>query len=61
MVRIAHGRDAADIAFLTTAGACELTDHMVSVSLAETPKNVKNPVSGLDKASHNPNTVEEAA
>ena len=61
MVRIAHGRDAADIAFLTTAGACEPTDHMVSVSLADPVKMPKNPAQGLDKASHNPNTVEEAA
>ncbi len=61
MVRIAHGRDAADIAFLTTAGACELTEQMVSVCLAEPKKQHTDTGRGLDKASHNPNTVEEAA
>ncbi len=50
MVRISHGRDAADIAFLTTAGAVEQTELMVSV--VEAP---------LDKPSQHPNTVEEAA
>lgn len=53
MVRIAHGRDAADIAFLTTAGLVEQTELRVTVSeIGAAP---------LDKASHNPNTVEEAA
>jgi len=69
MVRITHGRDAADIAFLTTAGPCELTDHVISVSLAEPQAEPRAPAKnlhpdttrGLDKASHNPNTVEEAA
>ncbi len=50
LVRIAHGRDAADIAFLTTAGTVIQTDLMVAVALAP-----------LDKPSHHPNTVEEAA
>jgi transglutaminase-like putative cysteine protease len=53
MVRIAHGRDAADIAFLTTAGEVRQTD--LSVRVTEV---LPQP---LVKASHNPNTVEEAA
>lgn len=53
MVRIAHGRDAADIAFLTTAGVVTQTDHQVSV--------INLDVVPLDKPSHNPNTVEQAA
>jgi len=53
MVRIAHGRDAADIAFLTTAGAVQQTAMMVSVVDLDQPP--------LDKARYNPNTVEEAA
>ncbi|WP_426168152.1 transglutaminase-like domain-containing protein [Sandarakinorhabdus sp. DWP1-3-1] len=54
MVRIAHGRDAADIAFLTTAGMVTQTEMCVTV----TDLDVKPP---LDKASQHPNTVEEAA
>jgi transglutaminase-like putative cysteine protease len=64
MVRIAHGRDAADIAFLTTSGPTVQLDHsvivhevpprLVTISNAGAPR-------GLDKASHNPNTVEQAA
>ena len=50
MVRIAHGRDAADIAFLTTAGPVIQTELCVKVVAAP-----------LVKASHNPNTVEVAA
>lgn len=38
MVRIAHGRDAADIAFLTTAGCVLQTGMMVSVSQIDAPK-----------------------
>ena len=53
MVRIAHGRDAADIAFLTTAGNVVQTE--MSVTVAEVGSL------GLVKASHHPNTVEEAA
>jgi transglutaminase-like putative cysteine protease len=53
MVRIAHGRDAADIAFLTTSGMVEQTGMQVSVISLDAPP--------LDKPSHNPNTVEEAA
>ena len=53
MVRIAHGRDAADIAFLTTAGAVTQTEMMVSVIDLDVPP--------LDKPHYNPNTVEEAA
>ena len=53
MVRIAHGRDAADIAFLTTSGMVEQTGMQVSVISLDPPP--------LDKPSHNPNTVEEAA
>jgi transglutaminase-like putative cysteine protease len=72
MVRIAHGRDAADIAFLTTSGPTVQTGH--SVRVTELPVAVlpfgstvaplqKSQLSqaGLDKPSHNPNTVEEAA
>lgn len=50
MVRIAHGRDAADIAFLTTAGPVLHSE--LSVSVRPAP---------LVKPSHNPNTVEAAA
>ena len=50
MVRIAHGRDAADIAFLTTAGPVMQVEMSVKVYAAP-----------LVKASHNPNTVEVAA
>lgn len=53
MVRIAHGRDAADIAFLTTSGFAEQTDLKVSVTEISPP--------ALVKPSHSPNTVEEAA
>jgi transglutaminase-like putative cysteine protease len=53
MVRIAHGRDAADIAFLTTSGPTMQTDLRVTVTEVL-------PV-GLVKPSHNPNTVEAAA
>jgi transglutaminase-like putative cysteine protease len=71
MVRIAHGRDAADIAFLTTAGRVRQTG--LSVQVAEIPAEngqrtgAAAPGStvlhgrGLAKASHHPNTVEEAA
>lgn len=57
MVRIAHGRDAADIAFLTTAGPAEQVEQSVTVS--EIPAVAA--VGPLVNASHNPNTVEEAA
>jgi transglutaminase-like putative cysteine protease len=50
MVRIAHGRDAADIAFLTTAGPVEQTE--MSVSVRALP---------LVKPSQHPNTVETPA
>ncbi len=54
IVRIAHGRDAADIAFLTTAGEVMQTGMMVSVTqLDDAPP--------LDNASQHPNTVEQAA
>jgi transglutaminase-like putative cysteine protease len=53
MVRIAHGRDAADIAFLTTSGPTTQVDHAVMV-------NEILPLT-LVKPSHHPNTVEEAA
>ncbi|MBC7520903.1 MAG: transglutaminase family protein [Sandarakinorhabdus sp.] len=53
MVRIAHGRDAADIAFLTTSGVMIQTDHRVTVTEIS--------ALALVKASHRPNTVEEAA
>ncbi len=53
MVRIAHGRDAADIAFFTTAGVVTQTELRVSVTDIDTP--------ALAKPSHNPNTVEEPA
>ncbi len=81
MVRIAHGRDAADIAFLTTSGTAVLTELAVGVTMMPLPRDAgagaagltiaRSPVSGnfdaglstggLVKASHNPNTVEEAA
>ncbi len=64
MVRIAHGRDAADIAFLTTSGPAVQLDHSVSVQEITAPRlRISNddPARGLDKASHNPNTVEQAA
>lgn len=57
MVRIAHGRDAADIAFLTTAGPVEAQG--LSISVREIPENLA--AAPLVKPSHNPNTVEEAA
>jgi transglutaminase-like putative cysteine protease len=53
VVRIAHGRDAADIAFLTTSGPVVQTELCVSVSEVL-------PL-GLVKPSHDPNTVEAAA
>jgi transglutaminase-like putative cysteine protease len=53
IVRIAHGRDAADIAFLTTSGPVEQTELRVSVTEISAP--------GLVKPSHHPNTVEAAA
>jgi transglutaminase-like putative cysteine protease len=57
MVRIAHGRDAADIAFLTTSGVAQQVDHQVTV------REISSIISGpaLVKPSHHPNTVEEAA
>ncbi|GGE10819.1 transglutaminase [Polymorphobacter glacialis] len=53
MVRIAHGRDAADIAFLTTAGPVRQTDMRVTVTEIAPPS--------LVKPSYNTDTVEEAA
>jgi transglutaminase-like putative cysteine protease len=53
MVRIAHGRDAADIAFLTTSGFAEQVDQQVTVTEIS--------ALALVKPSHHPNTVEEAA
>ena len=53
LVRIAHGRDAADIAFLTTSGAAEQIDQVVCVTEISSL--------ALVKPSHHPNTVEEAA
>lgn len=53
MVRIAHGRDAADIAFLTTAGCVMQNGLWVGVTNLDTAP--------LDKPTYNPNTVEEAA
>ncbi len=61
MVRIAHGRDAADIAFLTTAGDVMQTEMNVGVVRLDSPKLATATVQPLVKASHNPNTVEEAA
>lgn len=64
MVSIAHGRDAADIAFLTTSGPTTQRGHSVCVrEITGEPVHFLNVASsgGLDKASHNPNTVEEAA
>lgn len=58
MVRIAHGRDAADIAFLTTAGMVTQTGMMVSVTQLDITVSDESP---LDKPSHRPNTVEEPA
>ncbi len=59
MVRIAHGRDAADIAFLTTAGDVRQTGMAVSVrEQAATGAFAAPP---LVKPSQRPNTVEEAA
>lgn len=57
LVRIAHGRDAADIAFLTTAGNVIQTELSVSV------RDVNGDVAplGLVKPSHASNTVEQAA
>jgi transglutaminase-like putative cysteine protease len=57
MVRIAHGRDAADIAFLTTAGPVEARS--LDISVREILPDAA--VQPLVKPSHNPNTVEEAA
>jgi transglutaminase-like putative cysteine protease len=57
LVRIAHGRDAADIAFLTTAGPVEARS--LTISVREIPP--ENAGAPLVKPSHNPNTVEEAA
>jgi transglutaminase-like putative cysteine protease len=53
LVRIAHGRDAADIAFLTTSGPTIQTWHEVLVDEISHP--------ALVKPCHHPNTVEEAA
>ena len=64
MVRIAHGRDAADIAFLTTSGPTMQLGHSVCVrEITGEPVHFSNAASsgGLDKESHNTNTVEEAA
>lgn len=58
MVRIAHGRDAADIAFLTTAGMVTQTEMRVTVVDMDAAVSGAPP---LDKASQRPNTVEEAA
>ena len=57
MVRIAHGRDAADIAFLTTAGPVEAQSLAISVREI-LPAATALP---LVKPSQYPNTVEEAA
>lgn len=57
MVRIAHGRDAADIAFLTTAGCVLQTGMIVGVIDLDAP----NPPPPLAKPPYNPNTVEQAA
>lgn len=57
MVRIAHGRDAADIAFLTTAGPVEARS--LAISVREIPS--ENTALPLVKPSQHPNTVEEAA
>jgi transglutaminase-like putative cysteine protease len=57
MVRIAHGRDAADIAFLTTAGPVEARS--LSISVREILPDAE-PLP-LVKPSQHPNTVEEAA
>lgn len=53
MVRIAHGRDAADIAFLTTAGWVNQNGLWVNVTNLDAPP--------LDKPPYNPNTVEATA
>jgi transglutaminase-like putative cysteine protease len=53
LVRIGHGRDAADIAFLTTSGPTIQTAHRVDAQEISGP--------ALVKPSHHPNTVEEAA
>lgn len=53
MVRIAQGRDAADIAFLTTSGPVIQREHRVSVTEFLSP--------ALVKPSYHANTVEEAA
>lgn len=58
MVRIAHGRDAADIAFLTTAGVAEQVEQQVTVTEVTEQENSSLT---LVKPSHHPNTVEEAA
>ncbi len=57
LVRIAHGRDAADIAFLTTAGSVTQTGMEVSVRDADAPIG-ETP---LVKPTYNPNTVENSA
>jgi len=56
MVRIAHGRDAADIAFLTTAGAVTQTGMMVSVIALD----AQSAALALDKPPYNPDTVEDS-
>ncbi len=72
MVRIAHGRDAADIAFLTTSGPTVQTGHSVCVTaipavptplarLAQASEDVAVWRGGLVKPSRYSNTVEEAA
>lgn len=37
LVRIGHGRDAADVAFLTTDGACTLVEQVVEARFADDP------------------------
>jgi transglutaminase-like putative cysteine protease len=44
MVRIAHGRDAADIAFLTTSGAAVLTGLAVNVDALPMARNAPEPM-----------------
>lgn len=58
LVRIAHGRDAADIAFLTTAGSIRQTHMEVGVTPLDDDAFA---AAGLDKPSQHPNTVEVAA
>jgi len=57
MVRIAHGRDAADIAFLTSSGDARQIELGVSVTRLDGDFSD----AALVNASHDPNTVEEAA